>query len=91
MARLRFNSGKEVKPNGVLRIRGVEINDIINTVPRNVIQNVFGEIAVRVNQANAMTQGDVLNEKVAQKRRLPRSGFANDVKMLPAVSRIKTE
>src|ERR1035441_109436 len=53
---------------------------------RNVVQQVLRQVAVGVNDANAVTKGDVLDDQVAQEGCLAGAGFSDDVNVLPLVT-----
>jgi len=51
----------------------------------NVIEQILCEVAMGINQSDPMPQGDVLDNHVAQKGRLSRTGFPDDVNMLAEI------
>ncbi len=52
---------------------------------RNVVEYFLGQVPVRINQAHAVAELDVLDDQIAQKRRFPRTRLANDVDVLALV------
>src|SRR5438552_16536723 len=50
-----------------------------------MIQHLLGEVSVRIDQADAMSQSDVLNENIPQERRFPCARLADDVEVMPLV------
>ena len=50
-----------------------------------MVQQFLGQVAVRVNHADAMPKSDVLQDQIPQQRRLAGAGFADDVDVLPLV------
>ncbi len=52
-----------------------------------MMQKVFGKIAVRINQAHAMSKRDVLENQIAQQRGFAAAGLADDIGVMPRVLR----
>ena len=50
-----------------------------------MVEEVLGEVAVRVDDAHALALADVLEDEVSQERGLARAGLADDVDVLAAV------
>jgi hypothetical protein len=69
----------------------MEINHVISAATRNVVEEINGEIAMWVNDADAMSSLDVLEDKVPEERRLTGAGLAKHVQVLAAVGRGKAE
>ena len=55
---------QKVEGDREVEIAWIKINDVIRPPGGNAIQNVLSQIAVRINETNAMAQGNVLNEEV---------------------------
>ena len=49
----------------MLAVAGVEVNEIIRAVRWQMVEQVFGKVAVRINQRDAMPAHDVLEDEVA--------------------------
>ena len=77
--------GQKVPPDRVLEIRRVEVDDVLRPSPWDELKQLRGEVAVRVDEANAMAGVDVLHQKVPKKRGLAGAGFADHVDVVAAV------
>ena len=51
------------------------------TAASNGVENVFGEVAVRIDDGDALTGADVAHRKIEEDRAFPGAGFADDVDM----------
>ncbi len=83
---IRCDIGEQVKPDGKFNVARIEIYQVVGTLRRNVMQQLLGQVAVRVNQSDAMTKLDVLQNEIAEQRRLSRTRFPDDVYVLPLVA-----
>ena len=54
--------GEQVQADGEVEVAGVEIDQVIGPGRGNVVEQFFGKIAMRVNEADAMIGGDVLHD-----------------------------
>ena len=64
-----------VQADGEFEVAGIEIHQMVGTGRGNVVQKFLGQITVRVNHANAMSEGDVLQDQIAEQGRLARRRF----------------
>jgi hypothetical protein len=83
---IRRDIGEQVKSNGKFNVARIEIYQMVSTFGRNVIQQFFGQITMRVNQSNAVPKLDVLQDQIAEQCSFARTSFSNDVDMLPLVT-----
>jgi hypothetical protein len=83
---IRRYIGEQVKPNRKLNVPRIEIYQMVSALGRDVIQQFLGQIAVRVNQSNAMSKGNVLQNQIAEQCGFARTGLSNDINMLPLIS-----
>ena len=88
---IRRDIGQEVQPDGELQVARIEVNEVIRTRRRDVFQQFLGEIAVRIDQTNAVSGGDVLHQQVAEQGRLAGTGLADQVEVLAGVGSRKPE
>lgn len=58
---------------------------------RNVIEQIDGEIPVRVDHPHTPSDRDVLQDEMAQQGRLARAGLAHDEDVLPAIVMSETK
>jgi hypothetical protein len=82
---------KGIERDGKLFVSGVEILNVVNPARRNEVQKLTGQVPVWVKETYSMSGGNVLENEVAEKRRLARSAFPDDVEMLPPVGKRQTE
>jgi len=82
---------EEIQPNRVVEIGGVEIYDVIRSPGRDMVEKFIGQIAVRVDDADAFTGFDVLENQIPEKRRFASPGFSDHVDVLTPVGTSKTE
>lgn len=61
---------KQVQPDGEVRITGIEIHGLLRTRRRDVIEQFLREIAMRIDQADAMPLQNELQDEIAQQRGL---------------------
>ena len=74
-----------VQSDGEFKVARIEIHQMIRPLGRNVVQQFLGQVAVRVNDADAMSKRDVLQNQIPQQGRFAGAGFADDVDVLPLV------
>ncbi len=79
------NRFQNIKPERIIQIRGIKINDIIQTAGWDKIQNLFGRIPVRVNVGAAMPGLDVADNHIFHQIRLAHSGLSQNIHMPAAV------
>ena len=75
----------DIQSDGEFKVARIEIHQMVGTLRRNVVQQFLGQIAVRVNDANAMSKCDVLQNQIAEQGRLAGACFADDVEVLALV------
>lgn len=69
---------------------GVEIDGIVRPMPGNmVIQNVFDELRMGIDDGHAVAGGDIARDDVAQKRALAGTGAAEEREVAPSGVRLK--
>jgi len=56
-----------------------------------MVEKFFGQVAVRVDDADALTGLDILENQIAKERRLASPGFADHVDVLTPVGTSKAE
>ena len=91
MAILGRGLGEQIEPDGVIEVARVEIDRLLGTHGRDVIEQFLRQIAVRVDEADAMALLDELEDEVAQERRLPGTRLADDVGVVAGIAQLKTE
>src|ERR1039458_988166 len=85
MAAVRVDVRQHVQPDGEFEIARIEIYEVVGVPGWNVVQELLGQVAVGVDDANAVTKGDMLDDQVAQERGLAGPGFSDDVDVLSLV------
>lgn len=86
-----WNVGDQIEADGEVEIARIEIHQVVGPVRGNAIEQFFGEVAVRIDQANPVASGEMLHDQIAEERRLSRAGFTDEVKMLALVEQGKAD
>ena len=73
------NIRQRIEPDRPLGIGGVEIADLMGALGRDAIRDRLGEVAVRVDDGDALAGDDVVHREIEQRRALARARFAHDV------------
>ena len=55
---------KQVHADGEIKIARVEIAEVVSALGWNVMQNVVGQVTMRVNECDAVPKSDMLYEHV---------------------------
>ena len=79
MPRIRRGVCQQVEANGKFHVGRIEIRHVLDTVAGNAVKQFIRQVAVRINNGNAMTGFDVLQDQIAEQRRFSRAAFANGV------------
>lgn len=66
---VRRDVGEEVQADGEFEITGIEIDEVVRARGREVIEQFVGEVAVRIEQREAMPEVKVLQNHVPQEGR----------------------
>jgi hypothetical protein len=82
---VRDDIRQHIQPNREFEIARIEIYQVIGARGRNMVQQFFGQVAVGVNDANAVTKGDVLDDQVTQEGCLAGTGLSDDLNVLALV------
>lgn len=83
--------GEQVESDGVIEVAGVKINGLLRPHWRDVQKQILRQIAMRVDEADAMALLDELKDEIAQERRLPGACFSDDVGVIAGISQIETK
>ena len=83
MALIGRHTGQEIQTDGMLQVRRIEVNQIVGAPGRNVVQEFIGQIAVRIDEPDPVTGGDLLDDQIAEQCAFADTGFAKGVKVLP--------
>jgi hypothetical protein len=82
---------EQIQPDGVIEVAGVKINGLLRPHWRDVQKQILRQIAMRVDEADAMALLDELKDEIAQERRLPGACFSDDVGVIAGISQIETK
>ncbi len=66
MAAIRRHIGENVEPNWKLQITRVEVHEMVGAVRGNVVEDLFGKVAVGIDESDTMSEDDVLDDEVAE-------------------------
>jgi hypothetical protein len=83
--------GEQIEPDGVIKVARMKIDGLLGSLGRDVKKQIFRQIAMRVDETDAVALLDKLKDEVAQKRRLPGTCFSDDVGVVACISQIETE
>ena len=64
MARFRCNVMQEVQADWMIQIGGIEIDDITDSMTRNVVEQIKGKITVWIEQADSAASRDFRSGEV---------------------------
>ena len=70
---------QRIEADRPLGIGGVEIADLMGAFGRDAIRDRLGEVAVRVDDGDALAGDDVVHGQVEKRRALSRARFTHDV------------
>src|SRR5579872_1733869 len=73
------NHGRGIKADRILRFASIKVADLVDARTRDGVENVLGEITVRIDDRNALTCDDVIHREVKEERAFARAGLADDV------------
>lgn len=82
---------EQIEPDWEIAVAGVEVDGLLGTVGRDVIEQLLGQIAVRVDQTHSVALQDELQNEIAQESGLARAGFTDDVGVVAGIRHLKTE
>jgi hypothetical protein len=82
---IRRDIGEHIHTNGVFKITGIEIREMVGPFWRNVMQQFFSKIPVRVNNANPMPHRNVLDDEIPQEGSLAGARLSDDIYVLSLV------
>lgn len=91
MAILGSGLGEQIQPDGVIEVARVEIHRLLRPHGRDVIEQFLRQIAMWVDESDAVALLDELEDEIAQKRRLPGTRFSDDVGVVAGIAQLKTE
>ena len=63
-----LSAGEQVVGDWIFEIGRVEINEIIGTASRDVIENFFCQVAMRIEEGTALAALNVIDKKIPQQR-----------------------
>src|SRR6185503_5341813 len=66
-------------------------DNILEPLPRNVVEQVRGKVPVWINYTDALPGADVLNNEVMEKRCLASAAFPDRVEVLAPVALLQNE
>jgi len=76
----------QVEADGEFKVARIEVAEVVGPGGRNVVEKFLGQVAVGIDEAHAMPQGDMLDDHVPQERRLAGAGLSDHVNMLALVN-----
>ena len=76
--RFGCDPGRRIEADGILRLAGVEVAHLVDARVWDRVEDVLGEVAVRIDDGDAFARINVAHGEVEEKRALARAGFADD-------------
>src|SRR5580700_6685210 len=70
--------GRGIEADRIFGLAGVEVAHIINALAGDGVEDVCGEIAVRVDDRHSLPCADVVHGEIEQERALARTGLADN-------------
>ncbi len=86
---LRSLSLKKIKPHRTLLISRTKHNHIPNTLFRDILQNIFNKITMRINHTNTISIRNILPHNRTDKRRFTSTRLPNNVMMPSSIFPLK--
>ena len=74
-----------MKPIGRCEIGRIDVDEVVGAGAGHASEHGFGEIAMRVEECDALAGGEVLLDEVEEERALAGAGLADDVEMAAAL------
>ena len=84
-AHLGRHMPKWIEADGMAHVRRVEIEHIAGAVARDAVDDLFRQIAMRVDQGNAAPRQNVLQDAGLEESCLPRTRLPDDINVAAAV------
>src|SRR5690606_34765057 len=81
----RLDPAEGVHADRMLRVRRVEVYDVLRAAARDVVEEVRRQVPVRVYDTDAPPGLDVLQYHIPKQRRLSGAALPDDVEVLPPV------
>mgnify|MGYP001556288600 CR=1 FL=1 len=82
---------EQVQPDGEVRIAGMEIHGLFSARRGDVIEQFLREIAVRINQADAMALQNELEDEIAQQRGFAGTGLADHIGVEASIGYVESK
>ena len=86
-----YHIGQQVQSHRMFKIGGIEIDDVVGSPRRDQIEDFLSEIAVRIQDGDAVTGFDILCDQTFQETRFSRARLADKICVLHAVGQPKAE
>lgn len=91
MAILGRGLGEQIETDGVFQIAGMKIHGLLGPRGRDVQQQILRQIAMGIQETDAMALLDELEDEIAQERRLPGARLADDVGVVSGIAHLEAE
>ncbi len=82
---------QHVESDGVLAIRRIEDDDVIGTVAGDIVEDVIGEITVRIDDRYAFARLDIGEDHVVEQGGFAHAGLTDDIDMPTTILRTDTK
>jgi hypothetical protein len=76
---------ERIQSHRVLKIRRVEVSDMVRSMRRDAIEEFFRHIPVRIDKAHSPSLVDILEDEIPKQGAFPCAGLADHVHMPPSL------
>lgn len=83
--------GEQIEPDGVIEVARVKIDRLLGPLRRDVQEQILRQIAMRVDETDAVALLDELEDEIAQQRGLPGTRLADDVGVVAGISQVEAK
>ena len=86
MPAVRLDLGKKVESDRMAEVRRIKKDDVVGASSWDVVEELLGQVAVRVDDRESSTLDDVLDDEIAEQRTLAGSRFPDHVEVLEPIA-----
>ena len=76
---------ERIQSHWILKIRGVEVGDMIRSMRRDAVEELFRHVPMWIDKAHSPSLVDILEDEIPKQRTFPRAGLADHVHMPPSL------
>lgn len=76
---------ERIQAHRILEIRGVEVSDMIRSVWRDAVEELFRYVSMRINKPHSTPLVNILEDEIPKQRAFPCTGLSDHVHMPPSL------